>query len=158
MGAERVHPSAPNRPVKRTARIDISAQAAHERSEALEEAVRRHEYAVEMAASNGDVVVANRSRRAAAHAREGACLPVVVVNPKEDPGNLRMDSVPVVLASVNRSGGAATMPVTVVSAGSVAGRGGDGCSNRDSLANWPGPAILRMVGWRADNETAAASP
>jgi hypothetical protein len=102
MGAERVHPSAPNRPVKRTARIDISAQAAHERSEALEEAVRRHEYAVEMAASNGDVVIVNRSRRAAAHAREGACLPVVVVNPKEDPGNLRMDSVPVVLASVNR--------------------------------------------------------
>ena len=103
MGAERVHPSGqPNRPVKRTASIDITAQAAHERAEALEEAVRRHEYAVEMAASNGDVVVANRSRRAAAHAREGACLPVVVVNPKEDPGNLRMDSVPVVLASVNR--------------------------------------------------------
>ena len=102
MGAERVHPSAPNRPVKRTARIDISAQAAHERSEALEEAVRRHEYAVEMASSNGDVVVANRSRMAAAHAREGACLRLVAVNPKEDPGNLRMDSVPVVLGSVNR--------------------------------------------------------
>jgi hypothetical protein len=41
-------------------------------------------------------------RRAAAHAREGGCLPLVAVNPKEDPGNLRMDSVPVVLASVNR--------------------------------------------------------
>jgi len=41
-------------------------------------------------------------RRAAAHAREGACLPLVAVNPKDDPGNLRMDSVPVVLASVNR--------------------------------------------------------
>ena len=55
-----------------------------------------------MAANNGDVVIANWRRRAAAHAREGACLPLVAVNPKEDPGNLRMDSVPVVLASVNR--------------------------------------------------------
>lgn len=61
MGAECVHPSAPNRPVKRTASIDIAAQAAHERAEALEKAVRRHEYAVEMAANNGDVVIANWS-------------------------------------------------------------------------------------------------
>ena len=61
MGAERVHPSPPNRPVKRTASIDIAAQAAHGRAEALEKAVRRHEYAVEMAANNGDVVIANWS-------------------------------------------------------------------------------------------------
>ena len=61
MGAERVHPSPPNRPVKRTASIDIAAQAAHERAETLEKAVRRHEYAVEMAANNGDVVIANWS-------------------------------------------------------------------------------------------------
>jgi hypothetical protein len=53
MGAERVRPSAPNRPVRRTASIDIAAEAAHERAETLEKAVRRHEYAVEMAANNG---------------------------------------------------------------------------------------------------------
>ena len=107
----------------------------------------------------GDVVIANWSG-GPRHAREGACLPLVAVNPKEDPGNLRMDSVPVVLASVNRGvsdQAARDEASTVVPASSIAGRGGDGCSNRDSLANWPGPAILRMVGWRADNETAAAS-
>ena len=85
MGAERVHPSAPNRPVKRTARIDISAQAAHERSEALEEAVRRHEYAVEMAANNGDVVIASwtggpRHTRVSVHGYRSLWLP-----PKKTP-------------------------------------------------------------------------
>jgi hypothetical protein len=102
MGAERVRPLAPNRPVKRTTSIHIAAQAARERAEALEKAVRRHEYAVEMAANNRDVVIANWSEGAAAHAREGACLPLVAVTPKEEHGNLRMDPVPAVLASVNR--------------------------------------------------------
>ena len=102
MGAERVHPSAPNRPVKRTASIHIAAQAAHERAEALGKAVRRHEYAVAMAANNGDVVIANwsggpRHTRVRVRACRSLRLP-----PKEDRGNLRMNSVSVVLAYVNR--------------------------------------------------------
>ena len=52
-------------------------------SRGAREAVRRHDYAVEMAANNGDVVIANWSGRAAAHAREGACLPLIAVTPEK---------------------------------------------------------------------------
>jgi len=101
-------------------------------------------------------------RRAAAHARERACLPLVAVTPqrrsRKATDGFCFRGASFRQPSCLRSGGDATMPVTVVPASSVAGRGGDGCSNRDSLANWLGPAILRMVGWRAACETAAASP
>ena len=63
--------------------LPSSRGAAHERAEALEKAVRRHDYAVEMAANNGDVGIANWSGRAAAHAREGACLPLIAVTPEK---------------------------------------------------------------------------
>jgi hypothetical protein len=73
MEAERVHPR--HRIDRSSAQqaLTLRAQAAHERADALEKAVRRREYAVEMAANNGDVVIANWSGGAAAHA--WGCMP-----------------------------------------------------------------------------------
>ena len=81
-GAELVHPSAPNRPVKRTASIHIAAQAAHERAEARESCpparVRGRDGCQQRRRGHCQL-----ERSAAAHAREGACLPRVAVTPKK---------------------------------------------------------------------------